>query len=67
MNSYCYALYYLNAFSEKLSPLGFNVFLMLAIDLLHEFKLGIWKAIFTHLIRILMAHSTGSIQTLNHR
>jgi hypothetical protein len=28
---------------------------MLVVDLLHEFELGIWKALFTHLIRILHA------------
>jgi hypothetical protein len=26
---------------------------MLVVDLLHEFELGVWKAIFTHLLRIL--------------
>jgi len=28
---------------------------MLVVDLLHEFELGVWKAIFTHLIRLLYA------------
>ena len=28
---------------------------MLIVDLLHEFELGVWKALFTHLIRILHA------------
>ncbi|KAK0183719.1 hypothetical protein F5146DRAFT_1106407 [Armillaria mellea] len=28
---------------------------MLVIDQLHEFKLGVWKALFTHLIRLLYA------------
>ena len=40
---------------------------MLPVDLLHEFELGVWKAIFIHLIWILMAHGKGSIQALNHR
>lgn len=26
---------------------------MLAVDLLHEFELGVWKAIFMHLVRLL--------------
>ena len=30
---------------------------MMVIDLLHEFKLGVWKALLTHLIRILHAAS----------
>jgi hypothetical protein len=28
---------------------------MLVVDLLHEFELGVWKAILTHLIRLLYA------------
>jgi hypothetical protein len=28
---------------------------MLVVDFLHEFELGVWKALFTHLIRILHA------------
>jgi len=28
---------------------------MLVVDLLHELELGVWKALFTHLIRILYA------------
>ena len=27
--------------------------MMLVVDLLHEFELGVWKAIFIHLLRIL--------------
>ena len=35
---------------------------MLVVDLLHEFELGVWKALFTHLIRVLYATaSNGSI------
>ena len=26
---------------------------MLVVDLMHEFELGVWKSLFTHLIRIL--------------
>jgi len=32
---------------------------MLVVDLMHEFELGVWKAIFTHLIRILHAAAPG--------
>jgi hypothetical protein len=28
---------------------------MLVVDLMHEFELGVWKAVFSHLIRILYA------------
>lgn len=40
---------------------------MLVPDLLHEFELGVWKAIFTHLMRILNAKGDDSIQKLNER
>jgi len=32
---------------------------MMVVDLMHEFELGVWKALFTHLIRILHAASKG--------
>ena len=32
---------------------------MLVVDLLHEFELGVWKALFTHLIRVLYAAAPG--------
>lgn len=35
---------------------------MLVVDLLHEFELGVWKALFTHLVRVLYAAgSHGSL------
>jgi hypothetical protein len=40
---------------------------MFVVDLLHEFELGIWKAIFTHLLRLLYAEGNDRIQTLNKR
>jgi aspartyl-tRNA synthetase len=37
---------------------------MLVVDLLHEFELGVWKSLFTHLIRILYAAAPhGSLVT----
>jgi len=37
---------------------------MLVVDLLHKFDLGVWKALFTHLIRILYAVApNGSLVT----
>ena len=42
-----------NAFSERLGHYGFNMFNMVVVDLLHEVELGVWKAIFIHLLRIL--------------
>jgi hypothetical protein len=40
---------------------------MFVVDLLHEFELGVWKAVFTHLMRILYAAGGDCIQTLNKR
>jgi hypothetical protein len=42
-----------NASSDKLQPLGFNVFSTMVVDLLHEVELGVWKELFKHLLRIL--------------
>jgi hypothetical protein len=40
---------------------------MFVPDLLHEFELGVWKAIFTHLMRILYAAGGDCIQIVNGR
>lgn len=40
---------------------------MFVPDLLHEFELGVWKGIYTHLIRILYACGDDKIQLLNSR
>ena len=56
-----------NAFSERLSHLGFDFFGMLAVDLLHEFELGVWKGIFIHLLRILTAINPMLLNTLDQR
>ena len=46
-----------NAFSDRLMFLGFNLFCMLVVNLMHEFELSVWKTLFTHLIHILYAVS----------
>ena len=56
-----------NAFSMCLSEQGFDFYRMLVPDLMHEFELGVWKAIFTHLMSILYANGSNSIQVLNKR
>jgi hypothetical protein len=40
---------------------------MFVVDLMHEFELGVWKATFTHLLRILYAQGGDGIQKLNER
>ena len=46
---------------------GLNVYSLLTVDLLHEVELGVWKAVFTHIIRILSAHSPASVHELDRR
>ena len=45
----------------------FNFTSMFVVDLLHEFELGVWKATFIHLLRILYAVGGNAIQELNKR
>ena len=33
---------------------------MLVVDLMHEFELGVWKTLFTHLIHLLYAAGNGT-------
>ena len=46
---------------------GLNVYALLTVDLLHEFELGVWKAVFAHIIRILSAHNLGAVHELDRR
>jgi hypothetical protein len=40
---------------------------MLVIDLMHEFELGVWKALFIHLLRILASVNPSILHELDHR
>lgn len=40
---------------------------MLVVDLLHEFELGVWKALFIHLIRLLTAVSPPLVHEMDRR
>ena len=51
----------------KLAWFGINMYSFFMPDLLHEFELGVWKAVFTHLLWILYAHGEDAIATLNRR
>ncbi|KAG2745189.1 hypothetical protein P692DRAFT_201868719 [Suillus brevipes Sb2] len=55
----------INKFVEKLGPLGLDPFPMLVVDFMHECELGTWKALFTHLIRLLYALSTKGRQLVS--
>ncbi|KIK34293.1 hypothetical protein CY34DRAFT_98289, partial [Suillus luteus UH-Slu-Lm8-n1] len=50
----------LNQFVHKLGKFGLDPFRMLVVDLMHECELGTWKALFTHLIRLLYTIPQGS-------
>ncbi|KAG0703308.1 hypothetical protein DFH29DRAFT_998600 [Suillus ampliporus] len=56
-----------NAFSQRLLNYGINMFALFVVDQLHEFEIGAWKAIFTHLMRILHAAGGTAVQRLNER
>src|SRR5262245_57089367 len=56
-----------NAFSKRLNHLGFNLFVMLIVDLLHEFELGVWKALLIHLLRMLEAMDKNLLHELDRR
>ncbi|KAJ3820227.1 hypothetical protein F5880DRAFT_1625285 [Lentinula raphanica] len=56
----------MNAFVERLGN-DFDVSRMLVPDFMHEFELGVWKAIFTHLIRVLYARDPNLVGLLDHR
>ena len=40
---------------------------MLVVDLLHEFELGVWKAIFIHLLRIIVSLKGTVLAELDRR
>jgi hypothetical protein len=56
-----------NAFSMRLADYVFNFYAMYVPDLMHEFELGVWRAIFKHLPCILYAAGNDIIQTFNKR
>lgn len=51
----------------KLATFGFNVYQISVPDLMHEFELGVWKAVLTHLIRILIAAGGDLVQQFDQR
>ena len=40
---------------------------MLVVDLMHEFELGVWKALYIHLLRILRSVNDGLVAELDCR
>lgn len=65
-------MYTQNAFSRFAQSLGHkttkpDVFKALVVDLMHEFELGVWKAVLIHLIRMLHTCGQRSIDEFNKR
>jgi hypothetical protein len=56
-----------NVLSDRLSPFGFNVFIALVVDLLHEFELGVWRMLLVHLLRILTSLNKDLVHELDKR
>lgn len=56
-----------SVFSQVLGPLGINHYEMFVVDLMHEFEIGVWKALFLHLLRLLQAHDSGLLNELDRR
>ena len=56
-----------NAFSERLSHFDLNFFLLFVVDLMHEVELGVWRALFVHLLRILEAIDESVLHELDRR
>lgn len=46
---------------------SFDYHRILAVDELHEWEIGVWKAVLLHIIRILEAHDPSTIHILNER
>ncbi|KAI0077095.1 hypothetical protein K474DRAFT_1662200 [Panus rudis PR-1116 ss-1] len=56
-----------NAFSDCLGDFIPNYYDLFVPDFLHEWELGVWKQILTHLIRILYAAKGGKVLEFNNR
>jgi hypothetical protein len=52
---------------DRLGQFGFNVFIMLVVDLLHEFELGVWCMLLVHLLRILTSINKDLVHELDKR
>ena len=56
-----------NTFADVLGALGCNMFRILTVDLMHDFELGVFKSILTHLLQLLYAVNQDAIELLNTR
>lgn len=56
-----------SAFSAILFPLGVNFYSLLAVDLMHEFELGVWKSLMVHLVRMCICFGPDVVRQLDQR
>ena len=56
-----------SAFISALSKFGLDFFSLFVVDLMHEFELGVWKAVFIHLVRILHTQDAEVIAEFDRR
>ena len=56
-----------SAFISALSKFGLDFFSLFVVDLMHEFELGVWKAVFMHLVRILHTQGAETITEFDRR
>ena len=56
-----------SAFASQLTRFHFDIFEMLVVDIMHEFELGVWKAVLIHLIRILHSLGQDKVDIFNER
>ena len=55
-----------STFVSALDKFGLKFFSLFVVDLMHEFKLGVWKAVLTHLLRILHTQGLEVIVEFDH-
>ena len=56
-----------SAFISALDKFGLDFFSLFVVDLMHEFELGVWKAVLTHLIRILYTQGAETVAEFDRR
>ena len=56
-----------SAFGSSLATFNFNIFPLLVVDLMHEFELGVWKSVLTHLLQILYSCGADTVAEFDHR
>jgi hypothetical protein len=59
--------FFQNPISRKLAVLGLSKFRMLAVDLMHEVEINVWKALLIHLLRILDCQNEALKHELDRR